>query len=457
MPVVSNTPSVWPTLSAFVNDLPDTAKSAIFGNVPDAGLMNRLLVQGGCKDAVLRGDFDHAARPLIQHMERAPLGSWPHWSEWEALADKAGELRHASAHAKLLANLWAGSMCLSTGLVTEDQATYQDPIADVALQCSPLVYAPGRPPELVAIPRVRRDDAAFVSAKGEVHGETTLTGLRFIDNQMPAMCEAVHSMHLDAPARRRVVQDDAGALFLYDPSGEPLVPLPDALNWPMLAATSANGRYVASGPHFGSALLLHDCETGKTTELALPDGLEDDDARPWQLSVDSEGVVFVAATDKGLQLAAGKEPQAVDLSCRWSNYRLGPDERTIVVNDATNTNLRLTHRQSGASKTLLHPAADMAGPYRRRILSLAFSPGLAWAATTCMDGSLAIYDLGGTEHDAKVEPALHLRLRMQGHTGWLENAVTWFEPDGSAVRVAYTEESRTSTARTVQLMRLPLV
>lgn len=94
----------------------------------------------------------------------------------------------------------------------------------------------------------------------------------------------------------------------------------------------------------------------------------------------------------------------------------------------------------------------------RRILSLAFSPGLAWIATTCSDGTLSIYQLVGAEHEAALDPALHMRLKTQPTSRGLQNAAVWFEPDGSAVNVGYTELMPEALADTaVQLMRLPLV
>ena len=140
-----------------------------------------------------------------------------------------------------------------------------------------------------------------------------------------------------------------------------------------------------------------------------------------------------------------------------------------MVNDATGTNLRLEDRHGGASKTLLHPAARLAkilpfsfdlaasigAQHFAKLQSVAFSPGHAWIATTCSDGTLSVYDLAGTEHDATLSPALHLSLGTQPPPASVLHAVPWFDPDGSALNVAYTEGLGRGLT-TVQRMRLPL-
>lgn len=437
--------------------LPTEARAAVFEHL-DARAMNTLLDEGHWNDALLTEDFDRAARGLVQRAEHAPLGSWPARREWRVLADHAGDVRDRCPHAALLSNLWTASSRFAAGELTADQAVYRAPIPDVALDLcgSRVLQAAGRRPDLIARAHAPNEGATLVSANGEVRNEPALAHWQFAVHQCPFMCESVDSMPLeDAPARPFVVHDRNHAKCgLYLPATRDVVALPDVLARCYFAATSANGRYVFASSQDGGLLLLHDRDNATTHPLEYPASLRDD-GPPWQLSVDSEGVAFIAAGDKGFRMTLGMPTRTVDLDRRWSNFRLTADERYVVVNDATGTNLRLESRQGGASKTLLHPASDASVQTPRKILAIASSPGLAFFATTCDDGSLCVYDLTGTEHDGKLDPVLHMPLRMEGRR--MQNAVPWFDPDGSALRVAYTGMRNVPNDRTVQLMRLPLV
>jgi hypothetical protein len=432
--------------------LPAKARAVILQHV-DAGNVSTLLEGERWMTSISNAEFERLAHGLIRGAEHGALGHWPSPRDLPRLAEAAATVSAAlrekgGVNATLLSNLCTASARLSAGQLTAADAVFGS-VDGVALSVggSRLVRGPEGQPLLIAQSDVQPQETTLLFEDGTVHDVPALRHLGFTANQVPGMCEVVDS-RLEDTAGYWVVRNRARTrCCLYNPREGTVADLPQVLAVCHYAATSANGRHVVAASAEHDLLFLHDSLTGTTTQLDYTD-------RPiCQLSVDSDGVVFIATPDRGLRFAPGKPKHAVDLDRQFTNYRLAPDERFLVANDATGLNLRLQDRHGGASKTLLHAARiDARNPHRN--LSLTFSPGLAFIATTCTDGVLRLYDLMGTEHDAKLDPALEVPLRMHSRTGRVQNAVPWFDPDGRALNVAYTE-LRPSRAG-LQVMRLPL-
>lgn len=468
MPVVSNNPFIpravtpQPPELFDLSGLDTEAKSSIFQNCLDARAMNTLLGDTRWNESVRSDDFDRAARGIIKHFEHAPLGSWPPVGDWALLADKAGAFRDRCPNAALLSNIAVATSRMSAGLVTAAQAMYDAPIPNVSLAMggSRLLRAPGRPPDLMAERQVPGGThTKLVSGDGQVRDGSLPAGCSFAIDQYPWMCEAVDSMRLDVPERLWVLRNkEATKATLYSPTAGPIEDLPDILAKSVLCATSNNGRYVVTAAQNAGEVLLHDrANPQQPVRLPFPVRRDDKGVLPWQLSVDSCGAVFIASPELGLQFTADGVVRQVTLDRKFSNFRLAPDERYLVVNDAAG-NLRLEDRQGLASKTLLHPTAVAPTLSPPKVLALVESPGRPWLATTSDDGRVLVYNLVGAEHDAKLEPVVEVSLRMQSPASRIQNAALWFSPDASELHVGYTELSPNPMApRTVQLMRLQLV
>lgn len=439
--------------------LPSEARAIVLQQDLDAREMSTLLGDAQWDAAIRTDEFDRAVRRVVQRAERGPLGRWAALGDWRRLADKADGFKERCPHAALLANLWQGSARLEAGAVSSDHMQYAPPVPDLlqVVGGSRLLRAPGRPPECLCYPFDTQAPIQLVSPHGERRIPPELQGLGFSIDQDVLYCEAIDSRLLGQPTTRWLVTNhDRTRAWLYAPDAEtPLRPLPKELACAAYSAVSGNGRYVVAYEHH-VGLLLHDCDTAHTTALSYPALSASRDAMPRQLSVDSEGVVFLATRDDGYQLSPGTEPRRVDLASESGNYRLSPNERHLVTNDATGTNLRLEDRRNGTTVTLRHPAAvDAAdGP---RILAMVFSPGMAWAATSCQFGTLSVYNLIGVERGAILDPALQVSLRTQRPFAELAHVAPWFDTDGSAINVGYTERRDFRTGAEVQLMRLPLV
>lgn len=422
----------------------------------DTRSMGAFMTDANWYEALGEKEIEPAARSAIEHAADQPFGNWPPLDDWKALADRARALKAGNPHATLLSNLWFGSKRLSSGAVGIEQAQYSALKQDVSLFGVSLFQTPGFAPECVITSP--QSGLRLLSADGGERMPAAFEHRTVRRNQGPGYCDVVDPLGSDNAWRPCVVYSPgAGTYGLFHPEQNEVTGLPLSGDC-TLFAVSSNGRFVVGAPQSTGSLFVHDRwnPNRELPPIELPVKPDGTAINPLQLSVDSDGNLFVASADEGVQLDPwGAVRQRTTLDCVRGNFRLDPSERYLLTNDETGTNLRLEHRHGGGSKILRHPAATKGTALPLRIRSMAMSPVDTWIATVSEDTSatLSIYCLVGIEHDAILDPVVQMPLLNDRPVLDMGIAIPWFEPDGSALNLFLG----TQWSRGVQRVRLPLV